>query len=693
MNADSTAHSTQVSIYDSIEHLHLSTSTVLSKCDKKLSKLLSRVFQQWERTLNYLISEKQVKDAEFFELKEKYIQNKNTELKLRIKLTQKKSKESEMIKEIQAIKDHLEEGKEMWGKQIKKIEEVMQEQERSKQKIEALYQQRLSEIDSELDDIIHIHKKKLEHSQNLKEILPSLFSQEELQEEKNIALGEISQRKIYNIDLKKQDAEPIYDINSENSDPSFGGDIFDDLTGTQKLVFERLLDLRKKLYKFKHDDTMCSESSSAEVLPCDLKSMSKKYSSKIFQAALSKTAELTRKSSKSALILMHAGIIFGMKGSERYREGLAKLLKSDKLSISERENIVYNLIHGDIKDKAKLRTVDRAELVKQEDWGDMSSIHGETKEIEFSHDLQHGFSKESLDLSKPFLGLKDCDKGLKELQQEKDFLNELDRAFSRPSEDFDHIFFESKPDEEVKEPQFIKEISNKNQEILEIDLSKVQENSSMSIIKDFSQNASLCSKRRMSDESRKENSILEVDDAVSVVSSRKKFSMDQREPSSSSIFPPKTNLFFLPENPRPRSNPRITLRPEENFRSRDTSLEESNNSSFHKVPVKALPDTIRKPISMKNKLPIIPRPPPEAKKIQVKSFRGRSLQPIQTPNTRVIHSPPSRKLSPAEKKTGSPGAVLKFRMKRYKEIPVSAIRSTKGNQSSNKSANPRKTNL
>ncbi|OMJ81408.1 hypothetical protein SteCoe_18144 [Stentor coeruleus] len=692
MNANSTAHSTQVSIYDSIEHLHLSTSTILSKCDKKLSKHLSRVFQQWERTLNHLISEKQVKDAEFSELKEKYIHNKNTELKLRIKLTQKKSKESEMIKEIQAIKDHLEEGKEMWGKQIKKIEEVMQEQERTKQKIEALYQQRLSEIDSELDDIIHIHKKKLEHSQNLKEILPALFSQEELQEEKKIALGEISQRKIYNIDLKKPDAEPIYDINSDNSNPSFAYDIFDDLTGTQKIVFERLLELRKKLYKFKHDDTICSESSS-EILPCDLKSISKKYSSKIFENVLSKTAELKKKTSKSELILMNTGIIFGMKGSKRYREGLIKLLKSDKLSISERENIVYNLIHGDIKDKAKLKTVDIEELVKQENWGDMSSIYGENKEIELSHNSSHGFSKESLDLSKGFLGLKDCDKGLKESQQEKDFLNELDRAFSKPSEDFEHVFFESKPNEESKKPLFIKETSDKNQEISEIDLSKIQENSSMSIIKDFSQNISLCSKRRMSDESHKENSILEVDDAVSIVSSRKKFSMDQREPSSSSIFPPKTNLFFLPENPRPRSNPRITLKPEENFRSRDTSLEESNNLSFHKIPVKALPDTIRKPISMKNKLPIIPRPPPEAKKIQVKSFRGRSLQPIQTPNTRVVHSPPSRKLSPADKKTGSPGAVLKFRMKRYKEIPVSAIRSTKGNQSSNKSANPRKTNL
>ena len=100
----------------------------------------------------------------------------------------------------------------------------MQEQERGKQKIESLFKQRLSEIDSELDDIMHIHKARFEHSQKLGDILPGLFSQEELQEEKKIALGEISERKIKDFAIKKLENASEYDINSENSIPSMNLD-------------------------------------------------------------------------------------------------------------------------------------------------------------------------------------------------------------------------------------------------------------------------------------------------------------------------------------------------------------------------------------------------------------------------------------------------------------------------------------
>ena len=649
-----------VSIYDTIEHLQISTQQILSKCDKKLEKQLSHIFHQWERTLNYLISEKQAKDFEISELKEKYFSSKNTELKLRIKLTQKKSKETEMIKEIQAIKDHLEEGKEMWAKQITKIEEVMQEQERSKQKLESLYQQRLNEIDSEIDDIIHIHKKKLDQSQNLEEILPGLFSQEELQEERKIALGEISNRKNCEIVLKKLENASEYDIHSENSLSLMN---FEDLKGTEKLVFERLLELRKKLYKFRHEETTCSENSLSGSLPLELKSMSDLNIAKI-ESAFCRTAQFVFKEKKDSDSFSDvAGIVFGVSGSEKYRAGLTDLLKSEKLSISEREKIVYNLINGQITDKMK--TVTNQDIIQQEDWGDMSSIHGETKEIEISQDLEHIFSKASIEFSKASLDLPEivdndkqkaensAIKAVKNIKNSENFernsenFEKNSENFERNSENFEKIL-------EIFEKPVV---TKKN----EADITKEAEFSEMSIIKDFSKYETNSNLRKMSDDSKVERSVEEP--------IQRRFSIDQREPSSSLILPSKTNLFFLPEVSRPRSNPRVSLKPEENTKPKNEPCEEVQIFPLNK------PDA-RKPISMNNKLPVPPKPPAEVKKLITPNFRVRSLQPIQSSNVRIAQSPPT-KISNDNRKSASPSVSVKFRMRRFKEVNVAGVKSGK----------------
>ena len=666
MKTEKANPASQFSIFDSIEHLTLTSQNFLCKCDKKLMKPLSKLFSQWEKVISVLVNDRQSKDQEISELKEKYFLSKDNELKLRIKLTHKKTKESEMIKEIQAIKDHLEEGKEMWAKQIKRIEEVMQEQERSKLRIEGLYQQRLSEIDTELDDIMHIHKKKLGLSQNLGEILPGLFSMEELMEEKQIALGEISSRQVREVKINKIEGGSNEDICDDNSEPDMN---LDDLTGTQKIIFQRLLELRKKVYKFKHDETTCSETSNAS-LPLDLKSVSQENFSIIakIKEKLSRTTEGKLQTKQSFLFCRTAGIIFGLNGSQKYRSGLTDLLKSDKLSISQRENIVFDLINDNLT--GKLKTVDKVQIVEgvqQEDWGDMSSIRGEGKEVEVSQDLQSIFSKQSLNLSKVSI-----------VKQEIDSVSEIQDIFEKNIE-ADKAKIEAEP-------------------------SKDQEMSSMSILKDFSRNISMSTKRKNSEESHKDPSILDVED---VVSSRKKFSIDQREPAGTLIIPPNLNLYFLPDNSRPRSNPRVTLKPEEpncirdssnskdlrtstNFKdsnisrdsrdsrdskdskkskyfkdlidSRDSSIEDSRCLS--KPPAKA--ENAKKPISMHHKLPILPKPPSEAKKAPVKTFRGRSLQPVQPPGPKVSNSPPGRKI-PADIKSASPGTALKFRMRRFKE--------------------------
>lgn len=628
MKSENLHPNTHFSIFDTIEQLTATSQHFLSKCEKKHSKPLSKIFHQWEKAFTFLLNDRQNKEQELAELKEKLCSSKNTELKLRIKLTHKKSKETEMIQEIQAIKDHLEEGKEMWGKQIKRIEEVMQEQERSKQRIESLYRQRLSEIDKELDDIMHIHKKKLELSQNLGEILPGLFSMEELNEENKIALGEISKRELREVRIVKLDGCSGEDIADDDSEPEMN---FEDLSGTQKQIFERLLELRKKVYKFKHDDTTCSEGSSRISLPLELKSISQV--SLNIDKKLSKTVDKKDEVDRSVLFCRSAGVIFGFSGSQKYRKGMTELLGSEKLSVTEREKIVYDLINGQLAGQKK--TVTQVEIIKQEDWGDVSSIHAGNGEVEVSQDLQHIFSKGSLNLSKVSLGPEKT-----EIIQETESIAEFNNLFKKE---------ENKPDC-----------------VKEIEISKDQEMSSMSILKDFSR-VSGSSKRKLSEES-KRASYLESEENVS---SRRKFSIDQREPNGSFVIPSNMNLYFVPESSsRPKSNPRVVLKPEVQPRSRDSSVDSVASSNRSRV----ISETSQKPISMFNKLPILPKPPSEAKKNNVKTFRGRSLQPVQP---KTGNSPGVKKV-PLEIKSASPGNVVKFRMRRFKEITPATTKAKTG---------------
>lgn len=623
MKSENLHPNTHFSIFDTVEQLTAMSHQFLSKCEKKLAKPLGKIFHQWERAFSMILNDRQSKDQELSEIKEKLCTSKNTELRLRIKLTHKKSKEAEMLREIQAIKEHLEEGKEMWAKQIKRIEEVMQEQERSKQRIESLYRQRLTEIDKELDDIMHIHKKKLELSQNLGEILPGLFSMEELIEEKKIALGEISQRELREVKIFKLEGCSGEDIADDDSMPEMN---FEDLSGTQKQIFERLLELRKKVYKFKHDDTTCSEGSSMASLPLELKSMTED-SLKVEKKKLCRTMDRGEEVDHSVLFCRSAGVIFGFSGSLKYRKGMTELLGTDKLSVTEREKIVYDLINEQITEKKG--TVNQADVIKQEDWGDVSSIHAGNNEVEVSQDLQHIFSKGSLNLSKVSL-MPEKNESI----QVTESITELNDLFNK---------------EELKEQK-------KERVHDEVEISKEQEQSSMSILKDFSR-VSESSKRKFSGESKKGQS-LEFED---VMSSRRKFSVDQREPDGDFVIPPHMNLYFVPDSGnRPKSNPRVSLKPEVSGRSRESSVDSVGSSNKSRV----VSEGGKKPISMFNKLPILPKPPSEAKKTNVKTFRGRSLQPVQPKSG---SSPPGKKV-PLEIKSMSPGSALKFRMRRFKEV-------------------------
>lgn len=275
-----------------------------------------------------------------------------------------------MLKEVEIIKTHLEEGRDMWTEQLKKIEVVMKDQERAKQKLESMYQKRLSDIDRELDDILHLHRQKLDKPLNLGQILPGLFSKDELEDEKLIALGEISVRKNQEIEIQKlTENSEKWEIESEESEIT--ADKLE-LKGTHKIVYERIAELRLKVHRYRDEDSfLTSSDETLDSLPSDLKSVSTTSLESSCKTSAASEAEYCKTLPKakqvsivSSKLLKFAGVVFGGNGSFKYRSGLTKQLESDKLSISERESIVYDLIHEEAS--IKKHDVNRTEVVETE---------------------------------------------------------------------------------------------------------------------------------------------------------------------------------------------------------------------------------------------------------------------------------------------------------------------------------------
>ena len=576
-----------LSVFEKLEHLQLQGEKLLEQLPESSKRPSQQLLKDWEEAYLNLETQRQQAKAKAFYLQEKLLQAKSKEVELKQELYSKEAaweaKELNMQREFLEFRSHLEEGKKVWAENIQKIEEEMQEQERNAQKRHAFYQGRLGDIDKELDEILHLHKNKFQKNQKLGDILPSLFQENE---RKNL---ERSQQ----IDLQ--------DSQSESEDL--------DLTGTQKHVFEKVKELRNKVKKFMDENSDSeSQSESFREMPSGLKSLSDKESSPVHCASFQhdKHPEVEHSSEH----LKYPGVVFGGSGSQQVKKELKELVNSDKLSISEREGIVYELISdrpdfktnylqkltGTLKKPDEEPTEQLQELLEEppkpakkpkdtllneETWGDISSINNDTQ----------------VDIS-------------------------------RESENFFN----------VSKHSFKKEDSAKENSDSFVDFTLAQKfNPKLSVTK--------------------EESTPEFTQAAGC--EKLVFSKEKREPdfSKHNI---EDSLSFIPGKPHSRNSSRVVLKPEESFLVNRPKLNKSNESK--KPP---FPKITFKPISMQNKLPMIPKPP-DLPKENSKSVRGRSMQPLN-PSQFRLGSSPGRRLE--EQRSNSPKN-QGFRRGRFKKPQV-----------------------
>ncbi|CAG9321918.1 unnamed protein product [Blepharisma stoltei] len=685
-----------ISIFDTLESLQISGQLLTTKLDPHFSKHLSKLLSEYQQLLLTLLSEKNQFELKCQQLAESLLEVKEAEIKLKNKLNKKQTlwnaKEQEMLEEVEIIKKHLEEGKDMWTEQLKKIEEAMKEQEREKQKLRSSYQKRLADIDQELDEIMHLHRQKLDKPIKLGDILPSLFSQEELQEEKLVALGEISERKNEDINIPKiTENSEKFDIESKSSLDISIDKL--DLKGTQKIVYEKLIELRRRIHKFRDEDScLTSEEGTLDSLPSDLKSISpsqlenSRKTSAASEIEYGKTVpEAKIIAAVSSKLLKFAGVVFGGKGSNKYRKELTKQLGSEKLSIEEREDIVFNLIHeeGTIKKHdAQIKEQQNEEVSINKDekaWDNISEIPSEkNKDLGLSQDLENLFSHENIHESSSS-------------EEEEEDAEEDDII------DFSEIKVKNVKEEEEK----IEEIQQEKPEVRE-EYSENSVNISKSIIIPPQSETVIVTSIQspiLKPSIIETNTPLFALEAEEVISSKKKFQQNQREPDLVNLsIVNESNIFFIPtlslsqerSSSRVRQSSRVQLQPEEELLRRpkiNTSQDESSAASLPKISDEIVPIVIsshpskqkidRKPISMMSKLPIIPRPPLEPPK-KILNVRGRSHQPINPTQNRAPGSPPARRKADSEIRSASPTLANRFRMKRFRDKGMPAFKLGKG---------------
>ena len=243
-------------------------------------------------------------------------------------------REESLKKEIEVFKECLSEGKGVWEQKYQEVAHQMKDQELEYQKVEAKYQKRLIAIDNDLDEIIFSHKRRLmpgidQHkpSDGDLNILPGLFSEAELEEERRIALGEQSNREA-NHDFRVNRLEQS-DGRDEKWDIQLESESEADITPegispTSRDLLNKLRDLRGKVKKYKTEEYNTSDDKMPSYGSCE------------------NLLSIQSASDKSLLIdtINKSGIHDANIDTKEF----SKML-SDKMSEDQREAFIYDLLN------------------------------------------------------------------------------------------------------------------------------------------------------------------------------------------------------------------------------------------------------------------------------------------------------------------------------------------------------------
>jgi len=334
-----------ISHFDNLEYLrfeaqsllhllsHLSDrnveSTELSSAQEKLHSLILA----WDSVLDTFQQDRRDYESQLQALRSKHAEEvkrheeRRKQLEGRVDTVEKawEDKEKLLQREITAIRDHLEQGKEVWAAQMQLIEKSMKEQEAGRDKAETRYRDNIEDVERELDEIMHEYKAKKRGKKDFGDILPSLFSPEELNLEDRRALGGSGAMEIRDLGriprLEGTQEGEKWDINVESEESSELSAHF--LSQTAQQLYSKLRLLQASVARYKHDEV--SAGSCPFSSPSNLESLDKGFLASLTSGLKSMSgSELGKLAKDLKTDLARAGLnksLGGEREKERGRKG------------------------------------------------------------------------------------------------------------------------------------------------------------------------------------------------------------------------------------------------------------------------------------------------------------------------------------------------------------------------------------
>lgn len=206
---------------------------------------------------------------------------------------------------------------------LKQLQEQLKKSEESRQRVHSYHQDCLRTLNQEVDEIVHDFKQKFKKAEEVGNILEELFSKEELEQERQVALGKGRQSVEIKINKIEEAEGEKWDMGLE-SDESSGPPA--DLEGSAMLMYNRLHELKEKLHKFRHED---------------LDNLDKKENS--LNQAFVGSLPISMKSVSSSLSIQFDQILSSLEISNEKPE-LPFEFQNELLTLDEKENFIMTLI-------------------------------------------------------------------------------------------------------------------------------------------------------------------------------------------------------------------------------------------------------------------------------------------------------------------------------------------------------------
>ena len=296
--------------YDTIESFNFQAQKIFSLVEKfsspqlKAESLIEEIKSEILKLLQILEDSLEPKRLEYNIIEKNYLQE------LSSSFSQK-----------QRERDDLDETN--YAEKLRNMQEELKKSEENRQRVHSYHQDCLRHLNQEIDEIVHDFKQKYRKPEQVGNILEELFSKEELEQERQVALGKgRASVEIKITKIEENDGEK-WDMGLE-SEESSGPPA--DLEGSAVLMYNRLHDLKEKINKFRKED---------------LDHLDQKQNS--LDQAFVGSLPISMKSVSSSQSIQFDQILSSLEGSVE-KVDIPFEFHNNLLTIDEKENFIMTLI-------------------------------------------------------------------------------------------------------------------------------------------------------------------------------------------------------------------------------------------------------------------------------------------------------------------------------------------------------------